>query len=396
MRGDDPVLYRRAVRCERVETVKETDPTHSGVYFPTPAPPSELRGLILAVVGLSGLSALALLFVEELGDPGTIGALASILVSLAVCVWLVRNGLDSLSRSSMLVVLAIATAALISAFALSRNPVSILGTSAPFGLGVAWIRPRWVPAVVGLGAVALAIVAALLVHGHVEGRSVAQAGIVFGAGLIGFAGTSISWQMQRRADQHHADRTELSLARERLRFATDLHDIQGHTLLAIKMKAELARRSLDRDPDRVAQELNDIEALAAEAGEQTRELAQGYRTLTLAAELATLDQLLTAAGIRVRIDNRGAPAVQHEELFAALVRESASNVLRHAAAERVDITLAPTTVTVTNDGAEAAQTGRTGSGLAGLEGRFQRAGGTVDWHRDSTDFTVTGSIGGSA
>jgi two-component system sensor histidine kinase DesK len=366
------------------------------VYWPTDAPPSELRGLILSVVGLSGLSALALMFVEDLGDPGTIGALASIVVSLALCFWLVRSGLESLSTGAMALVLVIATAALVCSFALSQNPVSILGTSAPFGLGVAWIRPRWVPAVVGLAAVALAVIVAHLVHGEIEGRSVAQAGIVFGAGLIGFAGTSISWQMQKRADQHHADRTELSLARERLRFATDLHDIQGHTLLAIKMKAELARRSIDRDPERAAQELRDIEALAAEAGEQTRELAQGYRTLTLAAELANLDQLLTAAGIHVHIEDQGAPAPEHQELFAALIRESASNILRHAAAKQVRITLAPTTVTVTNDGAEAVRTARSGSGLTGLEGRFQRAGGTVAWHRDGADFTVTGTIGGTA
>lgn len=369
----------------------------SGRFLLTQAPPGELRNVIIATIALTGLPALVLVFFDGLQNPATAGAIGVILVSLAMSLWLVRYGLRSLSRLSVIVVLSVGAVALIGAYVLSQNPITVVATSAPFGFGVAWIRPRWLPAVVGGVAVVAAVPVSFLVHGVVEGRDVVQVGVFFAAALVGFAGTSISWQMQRRLDQQHADQNELSLARERLRFATDLHDIQGHTLLAIKMKAELARRSLDRDPERVAQELQDIEDLAAEAGDQTRQLAQGYRALTLAAELANFDQLLSAAGIHVRINHRGTPTDKDEKLFATLVRESASNVLRHADAEQVRIELTPTSVSIRNDGAAVDHSTATvdhgGSGLTGLEQRFQSSGGVLSWRRDGESFTIVGSIG---
>lgn len=368
-------------------------------------PPTEVRGLILAAVVMTGLPALALVLLEGITAPGTLGAVGVILCSLVLSVWLVRHGLRPLARRTMIAVLVLAAMLLISAYVLAQNPITVLATSGPFGFGVAWSRPRWLPAIVGLGAIGAAVLTSSRVHAeNVDGSEVVQMGIFFGAALVGFAGTSVDWQMKQRLDRHHADQNELSLARERLRFATDLHDIQGHTLLAIKMKAELARRSLDRDPERVLRELQDIEDLAAEAGDQTRDLAQGYRTLTLTAELSNLDQLLSAAGIRVRIDRRGAPAPEHEQLFAALVREAASNILRHADARQVHIVLTPTAVTIDNDGARHESAGdppdgpvpggdHGGNGLRGLDSRFWYHGGSFTWHHEGEHFTITGTIG---
>ncbi|MGO1975266.1 MAG: sensor histidine kinase [Propionibacteriaceae bacterium] len=381
---------------------RPSEPQQLGVLWPTPDPPRELRGLNLAALAMTGLPALALVFLDGVSNPGTVGAVGVILVSLVLSIFLVRYWRRSLPRTTMVVLLVLAAAALITAYVLAQNPMTVLATSAPFGFGVAWFRPRWLPAVVGLGAIALAALVSSRVHAeHVGGNEIVFMCIFFGAAVIGFGGTSVDWQVKRRMDRHHADQNELSLARERLRFATDLHDIQGHTLLAIKMKAELARRSMERDPERALRELRDIEDLAAQAGDQTRELAQGYRSLTLAAEVANLDQLLSAAGIRVRIDRHGEHAPEHEELFAALVREAASNILRHADAEQVRITLAPTTVSIRNDGARTTGEPRAdvqgrglgGSGMAGLERRFQRDGGAFTWQHEGEHFTVTGTIG---
>lgn len=362
----------------------------------TQDPPTEFRGLLFGAAILIGLPALTLMVIERPGNPATAGAVAVIVVSLLLSIWLVHRGRSSLSTTTMSVVLAVASLTMIFAFVLAQDPITVMATSVPFGFGVAWMHPRWLPAAVGLGAIAVAAAVASWVHDSgVTPREVVMMGIYFGAAVMGFAGTSLGWQMQQRLDQHHADQHELSLARERLRFATDLHDIQGHTLLAIKMKAELARRSLDRDPGRVLTELQHIEDLAAQAGDQTRELAQGYRSLTLAAELANLDQLLTAAGMQVRID-RGepAPSAEQEELFATLVREATSNILRHADAAHVRLELTATSVVVRNDGAvgELGAGGPGGSGLVGLQRRFERAGGHVTWQQERDRFTVTGTL----
>lgn len=371
----------------------------SSLLWPTPEPPTELRGLILAAAVMAGAPALVLVVFDGITNPGTAGAVGLIAVSVLLTFALVRRVHRPLSGGARSAVLALSSLLLIGAYVLGGNPVTVLATSVPFGFAVGWTRPRWIPALAGILALAAAIALRAAVHPDgADGRDLVTGGIYFGASLLGFAGTSIGWQMQQRVDRHHAVQTELTLARERLRFATDFHDIQGHTLLAIKMKAELARRSLERDPARVRRELEDIEDLAAQAGDQTRQLAQGYRTLTLSAELANLEQLLGAAGIQVRIERRGAPAREHEELLATLVREAASNILRHADAGRVDISLAATSVTVRNDGAgrEEVPVGHGGSGLEGLRRRFAAEGGTVSWHHDGEQFTVTGSIGGSA
>ncbi|APX32111.1 hypothetical protein BH708_04500 [Brachybacterium sp. P6-10-X1] len=378
------------------EQSSSTEEGRSTRLWSTQDPPPEFQGLLFGAAILIGFPALTLTVLDRPGSPATTGAVAVIVVSLLLSIWLVHRGRSMLSMTTMSVILALAAIALILAFVLAQDPITVMATSVPFGFGVAWMHPRWAPAAAGLGAIAVAAVVASLVHdSSVAPRDVVMMGVYFGAAVMGFAGSSLGWQMQQRLDQHHADQHELSLARERLRFATDLHDVQGHTLLAIKMKAELARRSLDRDPGRVLAELQDIEDLAAQAGDQTRELAQGYRGLTLAAELANLDQLLTAAGIQVRID-RGeqAPAAEQEELFATLVREATTNILRHADASRVRIELTSTSVVVRNDGGvgELEHDGPGGSGLLGLQRRFERAGGHVTWQQERDHFTVTGTL----
>lgn len=401
-----------AVSTEPTESAEPTEPVQPvhasqpfGLLWLPSEPPAEVRGLILAVVLMTGVPTLALMILEDPVQPGTLAALAVVLCSLGLSLWLLRRGLRPLPRRTLIAVLTLAAIALISAYLLVHNPITVLATGGPFAFVAAWNRPRWVPAAAGLVAIGIAILAASFVGTEpVAASDVVQMGVVFGASLIGLVGTCIDWQVKQQLDLHHAEQNELSLARERLRFATDLHDIQGHTLLAIKMKAELARRSLERDPQRVTGELRDIEALAAEAGDRTRDLAQGYRTLTLSAELTNLDQLLTAAGIEVHIDRGGMPAAEHEELFAALVREAASNILRHADARKVHIGVTPTTVTVANDGAvpptpqhhtDQDEGGHGGNGLIGLERRFRTSGGHATWSRDADRFTVTGNRGGS-
>ena len=92
----------------------------------------------------------------------------------------------------------------------------------------------------------------------------------------------------------------LAVSEERLRIARDLHDLLGHSLSVIAIKTELARRLLERDPDRAAAELDDIQAVTREALAEVREAVQGYRRLALADALDGARKALTAAGHRLR------------------------------------------------------------------------------------------------
>ncbi len=87
-------------------------------------------------------------------------------------------------------------------------------------------------------------------------------------------------------------------AEERSRFGRDLHDILGHSLTVVAVKAELAGRLARTSPERAETEIADVERIAREALADVRAAAAGYREVTLAGELASARTALTAAGIQ--------------------------------------------------------------------------------------------------
>ena len=169
---------------------------------------------------------------------------------------------------------------------------------------------------------------------------------------------------------------ELAVMRERMRFASDLHDIQGHTLHVVKLKVALAQRLVRTDTDRAEQELREVHELVGDTIARTRELAYGQRELNLAAELENARNLLAAAGIRVVVERRGDTGTPGIELLGQVLRETTTNVLRHSRATEVSIALDPRSITVVNDGVldEAPPELR---GLAALAHRVAEQGGRL-------------------
>ncbi len=84
---------------------------------------------------------------------------------------------------------------------------------------------------------------------------------------------------------------------ERSRIARDLHDLLGHSLTTITIKAGLARRLSATDPERAAAEIGEVEDIARRSLADVRAAVAGYREVSLAGELATGRELLRAAGI---------------------------------------------------------------------------------------------------
>ncbi|MFC4012973.1 sensor histidine kinase [Nonomuraea purpurea] len=145
---------------------------------------------------------------------------------------------------------------------------------------------------------------------------------------------------------------ELAVARERIRFASDLHDIQGHTLHVVKLKIALAQKLVHTDAERVEQELREVHALVSDTITQTKQLASAQRRLNLSAELENAKNLFEAAGIRVRVDREADVDAHAGELLGQVLRETTTNILRHAQARQVRITLSESGITIVNDGAQ--------------------------------------------
>lgn len=199
-----------------------------------------------------------------------------------------------------------------------------------------------------------------------------------------------AWDVVTRLDAARATEADLAVTRERLRFASDLHDVQGHSLQVIALKAELAERLLEVKPDDAAVQLSEVRTEAAEALSRTRELARGYRATSIEDELANARDVLSVAGFECTTQAEELPrdgAVR--ALFGRALREATTNVLRHAEGGpvHIDVGRGPerggaaegwwlrvvncaTLPYVTTGGGTS-----DGAGLAGLAERADRLGG---------------------
>jgi two-component system sensor histidine kinase DesK len=179
----------------------------------------------------------------------------------------------------------------------------------------------------------------------------------------------------------------LAVAEERSRLARDLHDVLGHSLTTITVKAGLARRVLESSADRqrAIDEVRDVEELARQAMTDVRATVSGYRTASLPAELVGARAALSAAGIAADLPR----AVDNvtgglQETFAYVLREGVTNVIRHSGARHCQVRLGDTWLEVRDDGHSAAEQVTTsranggGHGLSGLAERVAAVNGTLD------------------
>jgi two-component system sensor histidine kinase DesK len=180
----------------------------------------------------------------------------------------------------------------------------------------------------------------------------------------------------RALAEARAELARLAAENERIRIARDLHDLLGHSLTTITVKAGLARQIGEKDHARALQEIAEVEALSRQSLAEVRSAVSNFRDVTLAGELATGRELLRAAGISAELP--GATDVvdsTHQELFGWTVREGLTNVVRHAQASSCSVRLARSSIEIVDDGVGGA--GGQGNGLAGLRERVATAGGVL-------------------
>lgn len=185
-------------------------------------------------------------------------------------------------------------------------------------------------------------------------------------------------RIQRRLQLAEQRIAGLAVVAERERIGRDLHDILGHSLTAISIKAGLARRLLAVDPAAAGPQIAEVEQLARQVLTDLRSTVSGIREVRLATELASARSVLAAAGIRPELPI-ALPLLPDpiSELFGYVVREAVTNVVRHSEASRCTVLLGPEWIRVVDDGI-----GRTrrelGSGLTGLTERVRNAGGVLE------------------
>jgi two-component system sensor histidine kinase DesK len=174
-----------------------------------------------------------------------------------------------------------------------------------------------------------------------------------------------------------AEVARLAAENERTRIARDLHDLLGHSLTTITVKAGLARRLGAADPARAVEQITEVEELSRQALADVRAAVSSYRDVTLVGELARGRELLRASGVAAELPT-ATDVVDpvRSELLGWAVREGLTNVVRHAHASTCTVRLSPDGVEITDDGIGTAASA--GNGLQGLLERVTAAGGSMD------------------
>ncbi|MGD1065297.1 MAG: sensor histidine kinase [Vulcanimicrobiaceae bacterium] len=219
--------------------------------------------------------------------------------------------------------------------------------------------------------------------------------IVVLAAAVGTA--SVAGAQQKRADvrlrQANEEIERLAKVAERERIARDLHDVLGHTLSLITIKSELAAKLAERDLPGAAEEIRAVEKIARETLGELRAAVAGYRAAGIANELAHAREVLTSAGLCVdcEADDIRLPPT-HEGVLALAIRESVTNVLRHADASAVRLRLGADAdrcrFEIHDDGCGGDQP--EGLGLRGMRERVESYGGSLERHgEDGTQLIVT-------
>lgn len=261
-------------------------------------------------------------------------------------------------------------------------------------------RQRWMLLLSGAVVAAAHPILASTVFGqsfNLEDISRAWLLVAYGAMLPVMVLTSLWWwEIVVRLDRHRSMAAELAVAQERLRFASDLHDIQGHHLQVIALKSELAERMLAIDPEAAREHIHETRLIAKQALEETRSLVAGYREVDLASELENAREVLAAAGADCDLTVGALPANPDvARTLALVVREATTNILRHSAATRASIRLASTaegtTLEIDNNGvfpATDAPGHADSSGLAGLRDRVSALNGQLTTEADGDRFAL--------
>ncbi|MEN3540738.1 sensor histidine kinase [Microbispora sp. ZYX-F-249] len=182
-----------------------------------------------------------------------------------------------------------------------------------------------------------------------------------------------------------ATREELARAavsEERLRFSRDLHDLLGHTLSVMVVKAEAVRRLARVDADEAAGQAADIERIGRQALTEVRAAVTGYRGRGLTAELDSARAALADAGVEATVRVASVrPAPETDALLGWAVREGVTNVVRHSRAAACAIGLGEDrghlVLEIRDDGPPAKPYGE-GNGLTGLRERVKAVGGALE------------------
>ncbi|MGP9681066.1 sensor histidine kinase [Brachybacterium sp. AOP3-A1-3] len=210
----------------------------------------------------------------------------------------------------------------------------------------------------------------------------------------------------RRREQ----RERTALDAERLRLASEVHDVVGHGLAAIQMQADIALHVAERRPEQAREALQVISRASAEALAELRATLAAVAPDAASADshaptpgidrLEALCARMREAGIDVELTVTGERRPVEAAVDVAayrIVQESLTNVVKHAAERRARVHLTyrerEVELSVINAAPPLADF-REGFGIAGIRRRTADVGGRVEIAADDGTFAVRAVLPG--
>ena len=198
-----------------------------------------------------------------------------------------------------------------------------------------------------------------------------------GAPMIGIMAFSYLIQMSKNADKTQA---KLEMVSERERIAHDVHDVLGHSLTVITLKADLARKLLHADPDRADAELEAIAQLSRSSLAEVRSTVTRLRIPDFSGEIQASERALQTASVPAKLPDaeRALSAVGvKSSLFSWVLREAVTNIVRHSQAGFCEVRVSNTGLEILDNGVGIPAEYAAGSGIKGMKSRVESAGGTL-------------------
>ena len=177
---------------------------------------------------------------------------------------------------------------------------------------------------------------------------------------------------------------------ERERIARDLHDTLGQSFSMIAVKTELAKKLLDKQPEKVNEELDDILTTSRQNLQVVRNIVNNLHQMSIGETLISQSKNLRAAEIHLQTNGESKSnewPTNIQTVISEIIQEAVTNVIRHSKANQVWIEFSDTTklykVEISDSG-KARDYFREGSnGINGMKQRAESVGGSFSIGRSA-------------
>ena len=182
-----------------------------------------------------------------------------------------------------------------------------------------------------------------------------------------------------KSREHKAIEKELGILSERERIARDVHDVLGHSLTIVNLKAELAAKLVETNAPAAQEQMRQVAQLSRQALAEVHSTVTRLRVPDLEGEILASSRALETAGIQASLPDTTTAANiagMNSSLFSWALRETVTNIVRHSRATYATVRLNPTGLEVIDNGIGIGDA-PCKSGLIGLRTRIEDAGGTL-------------------